>query len=342
VSLVVPANALADIPPTQVAPGDGASLTARVDQVTFQAQASALPTIPPSFPGRMHFYVSEDQAVDSEGVLSNYFTIAHADSDTGLPPTYQVTPTATWTKTPSTYYWQAVFAFCEPPIPPDTLPDSDCQNESPVRSLVVQPQAAPAQLSPSNVATIPFGARPIFTVRGADSDSQGSTRLLIEFARNPALAADGTFSRPLLSARPTAVGENRFQHRLGAQAPGTYHWIVQRFDNLAEPDGIVTSQVRSFTVAEPPAGTVPNTLLTHHPGRRTHRRKVRFRFRSDAPGSGFQCFYTGGWTRCDSPEVFRRLKPGRYRFKVRAVLSGKPDPTPAKWLFKIVRRHNRR
>ena len=118
--------------------------------------------------------------------------------------------------------------------------------------------------------------------------------------------------------------------------PGTYYWIVERFDGLAEPDGFVTSGVRSFTVAEPPAGTVPNTVLTHHPGHRTTRRKVRFRFRSNVPGATFECFYTGGWTRCDSPEVFRRLKRGRYRFKTRAVLSGKRDPTPVQWLFRVV------
>lgn len=332
-------SALADNPPTAVAPADGASFTARVDQIAFQAQATADPTTL-LFPGRVDFYVSDEQATESDtGVLSSPITIAHAPADSAAPGDYAVSPTGAWTRTPGTYYWQAVYKDCVQSLPPD------CMNESPVRSLVVQSQPAPAQLSPADETTISFGARRIFTVRGADSDSQGATRLNVEFARDSSLASDGTFARPILIARPGSVGENRFRYTLGgliANDPGTYYWIVERVDGLAEPDGVVTSQVRSFTVAEPPPGTVPDTLLTHHPGHRTHRRKVRFRFRSDVPGSAFQCFYTGGWTRCDSPEVFRHLKPGRYRFKVRAVLNGRPDPTPAKWLFKIVRRHNRR
>lgn len=327
-------SALADNPPTPVAPADGASFTARVDQIAFQAQATADPTTL-LFPSRMDFYVSDEQATESDtGVLSSPITIAHAPADSATPGDYAVSPTGAWTRTPGTYYWQAVYKDCVQSLPPD------CMNESPVRSLVVEPQPAPSQVSPGDEATIPFATRQTFTVRGADSDSQGATRLFIEFARDPSLAADGTFAKPLQSVRPTPAGDNRFQYQLGAQAPGTYYWIVERLDGLA--DGIVTSDVRSFTVAEPPAGTVPDTLLTHHPGHRTYRRKVRFRFRSDVPGSAFQCFYTGGWTRCDSPEVFRHLKPGRYRFKVRAVLNGRPDPTPAQWLFKIVRRQSRR
>jgi hypothetical protein len=330
---------MADNPPTQVAPAEGSSFTARVDQITLGAQATADPTTL-LFPSRMDFYVSDDQATESDtGVLSSPITIAHVPADTASPGSYSVSPTGAWTRTPGTYYWQAVYRDCVQSLPPD------CMNESPVRSLVVESQPAPAQISPGDEATIPFGRRPLFTVRGANSDSTGATRLSIEFATNPSLASDGTFTQPLFAVRPGSAGEGRFQYRLGgsiANDPGTYYWMVERFDGLAEPDGVVSSPARSFTVAEPPASTVPDTLLTHHPGHRTHRRKVRFRFRSDVPGSAFQCFYTGGWTRCDSPEVFRRLKTGRYRFKVRAVVNGRPDPTPAKWLFKIVGRHNRR
>ena len=104
---------------------------------------------------------------------------------------------------------------------------------------------------------------------------------------------------------------------------------------------MTNGEIRSFNVAPPDASQPPNTVFTHHPARRTHKRRVRFGFSSTTPGASFQCFYTGGWSTCRSPQRFRRLKPGRYRFKVRAVANGKRDPTPAAWLFRVVRRHKR-
>jgi hypothetical protein len=118
---------------------------------------------------------------------------------------------------------------------------------------------------------------------------------------------------------------------------------VERFDCFAEPDCDVTDgEIRSFTVAPPAAGRRPNTRLTRHPPRRTRKRRVKFAFSSSIRGANFQCFYTGGWRDCRSPEKFRNLKPGRYRFRVRAVANGKRDRTPASWLFKVVRRHKGR
>jgi IPT/TIG domain len=80
----------------------------------------------------------------------------------------------------------------------------------------------------------------------------------------------------------------------------------------------------------------PNTFFTHHPPRRTHRRNVAFAFDSNADGARFKCFYAKGWAKCRSPHVFRHLKPGRYQFKVKAIFDGAPDPTPAKFVFRIL------
>jgi hypothetical protein len=33
------------------------------------------------------------------------------------------------------------------------------------------------------------------------------------------------------------------------------------------------------------------------------------------------------------------VRPGRYRFMVRSVVGGLADPTPAKRLFRVVRKH---
>jgi hypothetical protein len=79
------------------------------------------------------------------------------------------------------------------------------------------------------------------------------------------------------------------------------------------------------------------------------RATVRFRFRSPNAGAKFECALQKLKKRkkgqpapkprfktCKSPKKFR-LKPGRYRFLVRAVVDGVADPTPAKRTFRIVR-----
>jgi len=81
----------------------------------------------------------------------------------------------------------------------------------------------------------------------------------------------------------------------------------------------------------------PKTFLTHHPRRRSHKRKVAFAFGSNIDGAKFKCFDARGWARCRSPRVFRHLRPGRYKFKVKAIAGGIPDPTPATFIFRILR-----
>jgi hypothetical protein len=81
----------------------------------------------------------------------------------------------------------------------------------------------------------------------------------------------------------------------------------------------------------------PQTFLTHHPRRRSDKRKVAFAFDSNVDGARFKCFDAGGWAKCRSPHVFRHLEPGRYKFKVKAIVNGVADPTPASFIFRILR-----
>jgi hypothetical protein len=329
-ALTAAPSALADNPPTQVSPGPAASRTARSTSLSFQARATANPTTM-QFPDRMDFYVSRDAQTNSAGVLSNWIDVFGANP-AGNPPTYAAAPgDANWPNKPGDYYWQAVYHDCAQAL--------DCFNESAVRRLTLNPLPPPRQVSPADDTTIPFAGSRTFSIRDAASYSHDGTRLGIEFARSAERAPDGTFADPLQIAR---LEPDVYEYVLGrpfTNRPGTYYWIAERFDCAAEPDCYVTSDVRSFTVAPVPPGTIPNTVLKRHPRHRTHKRKIRFRFRASVPGASFQCFYTGGWTRCRSPQIFRHLKPGRYRFKVRAILDGKKDATPIKWLFKVVRRH---
>jgi hypothetical protein len=65
--------------------------------------------------------------------------------------------------------------------------------------------------------------------------------------------------------------------------------------------------------------------------------KVTFRFTSTVQGAKFQCkLDKKRWKSCKSPRVYKNLKDGRHRFKVKAVgPTGVPDPTPTKRSFKV-------
>jgi hypothetical protein len=325
--LVATPQALAD--PIPLAPDEGATFTARVDRPAFQATTAR------KKPLQMDFYVSRS-ADAVGGVLSSPIDSFSAGPDASLPPVYAAgpDPDAGWPNKPGTYYWQALYHNC-------ALADPKCF--SLIRSLTIEPLAPPTQTSPEDGATIPYGADATFQVQDVPSYTRDGTRIYIEFSKHTDLDPDGTFADRYLLVQPSSVGEGVYQHQATepiTDRAGTYYWMVERLDCSAEPDCDVTDgEIRSFTVAPPVATGPPNTFFTRHPARRTHKRRVRFAFSSTVSGASFQCFYTGGWSRCRSPQRFRHLKPGRYRFKVRAVANGKRDPTPASWLFRVVRRH---
>jgi streptogramin lyase len=67
------------------------------------------------------------------------------------------------------------------------------------------------------------------------------------------------------------------------------------------------------------------------------RAKVRMKF-TGTPGAKFQCqVKKTKWRKCKSPKTYR-LKKGRYVIRVRAVLDGTRDSTPAKVRFRVVRK----
>ena len=82
----------------------------------------------------------------------------------------------------------------------------------------------------------------------------------------------------------------------------------------------------------------PQTTLKRKPGKKTHDRTPTFRFASDEPGSSFQCkLDKKPFKPCRSPFTAKQLTLGPHTFKVRARdESGKLDPTPASYGFRIV------
>lgn len=81
------------------------------------------------------------------------------------------------------------------------------------------------------------------------------------------------------------------------------------------------------------------TTLRRKPPRRTRDRTPTFRFTADEPGATFQCKLDGKPFRpCRSPFTTKRLSFSRHVFKVRARDdSGRLDPSPASYSFKVTR-----
>jgi streptogramin lyase len=110
------------------------------------------------------------------------------------------------------------------------------------------------------------------------------------------------------------------------------------------PNGTVWVSLETAQKVARIKGVTPQTRITKGPRgtvRTTdHKAKVKFKFRSSAPASSFQCALKRGGTRrfkrCHSPKSYE-LGRGRYTFLVRAKSMGVADPSPARRGFKVVR-----
>jgi hypothetical protein len=82
----------------------------------------------------------------------------------------------------------------------------------------------------------------------------------------------------------------------------------------------------------------PQTTLRRKPAKKTADRTPTFRFGSDEAGSTFQCKVDAKPFRaCRSPFTTKQLALGPHTFRVRARdESGKLDPTPASYSFRVV------
>jgi hypothetical protein len=102
------------------------------------------------------------------------------------------------------------------------------------------------------------------------------------------------------------------------------------------PDPVVPSLPSSPAlpvVASPP----PNTSIFARPPARTRDRTPTFRFSATEPHAQFQCSVDHGkFKPCRSPFTAKKLSPGRHLLRVRAVLGGSRDPSPASFKFTII------
>jgi hypothetical protein len=82
----------------------------------------------------------------------------------------------------------------------------------------------------------------------------------------------------------------------------------------------------------------PETTIVKGPRARTHKRTAKFKFVSSEAGSTFQCkLDRRKFKPCSSPKKYKRLKPGKHVFEVRAIdAAGNKDKTPAKRKFRVL------
>jgi large repetitive protein len=84
--------------------------------------------------------------------------------------------------------------------------------------------------------------------------------------------------------------------------------------------------------------SAPQTTISAKPPVKTSDRTPTFRFGSSPAGASYQCqLDRGPFKSCRSPFTTKSLAPGRHTFKVRAIVAGLADPTPASFSFKVVK-----
>jgi hypothetical protein len=88
----------------------------------------------------------------------------------------------------------------------------------------------------------------------------------------------------------------------------------------------------------PTGSAKPNTSIAKSPAKLRDRTPT-FRFSSNKPGASFQCkLDSGPFARCRSPYTTKALAFGPHTLKVRAVVDGAADSSPAKLSFKIMKK----
>ncbi|MGH2980938.1 MAG: hypothetical protein ACRDKV_02705, partial [Solirubrobacterales bacterium] len=213
----------------------------------------------------------------------------------------------------------------------------------------------PDQVSPAEGAPFTAGDQITFSAR----PTNGAIPAQIDFYifEEPPPASGGApsnfrdhFQGGPTSEDPTLYAASPDPDESWLDTPDTYYWQAVFHDcSQNPPECFVKSLARFFTIKPRPANplpanpllaavaTPPQTYLKKRPRHKTRKRKVKFKFRSNVAGASFRCLFASGWEDCRSPHVFRRLKPGRYKFNAQAVVNGVEDPTPASWWFRVLR-----
>lgn len=88
-------------------------------------------------------------------------------------------------------------------------------------------------------------------------------------------------------------------------------------------------------------GGGPDTKIDKGPKKKTRKKRATFQFSSPTPAVSFECSVDGKpFTPCTSPHTVK-VKTGKHRFRVRAVLDGVADGSPAEYTWKRKKKRRR-
>jgi hypothetical protein len=179
------------------------------------------------------------------------------------------------------------------------------------------PAAAGSQVTYTATVTSPYQLGPRGTIKFTDDGATVSGCGAVEAQRH-------SDDERISSASCTTSYSLGGSHQIVAVYSGN---DAERFDGS-------TSSALTETINDPPPP--PNTKLDSAKIR-SAKRRATFKFSSNEAGSSFLCKLDHKpYKSCDSPKTYRRLKNGKYTFKVEAKNSaGVLDPSPAKKKFEI-------
>ena len=172
-------------------------------------------------------------------------------------------------------------------------------------------------------------------------------------------AAGASAESPAGIERLTESGEQTFFSQVDPKSkvrqitsgPGNTIWATEEPETFGAPGSVIRVSGLEPPVT-PEEKKAPQTKLKGPKGKiKTHKSKasVKFTFSSSIAGSNFECALVKlpsgkkhkkapkpKFKGCKSPKKLK-LKPGKYRFGVRAVSGGITDPTPATSTLSVVR-----
>jgi len=170
----------------------------------------------------------------------------------------------------------------------------------------------------------------------ADADVPPDESLITGSFGNPALvSADQQYA--LIVTRPTSNGL-QVGTRTGNDCPGQLFFSNTQtgsFNLLGDTYDLIFAV---FVLENDP----PETAITNGPKDKTRKRRARFEFVADEPGSTFACSLDGGpFESCGSPKTYEKLKRKKHHFEVVGTdAAGNADASPASddWRVKKKRR----
>jgi len=123
-----------------------------------------------------------------------------------------------------------------------------------------------------------------------------------------------------------------------AKLPGVYGRIAADPMRSALRDAILSLTGIDIVGSGARPAEPPDTTITGHPKKRSHKRKARFEFSASEPAT-FLCQLDGKQPEpCASPDK-ERVKRGKHQLAVTAVDSvGTADPTPATFGWRVKRK----